>query len=53
MNLDPLNDAGLSDGSPVPELPGEEEQPQAWELIDSGRYMPRRIRGSCRGRVLG
>jgi hypothetical protein len=25
----------------------------AWEEIASGRYMPRRIRGSCRGRVLG
>ncbi len=31
------------------------EDPQAWELIDSdvGRYMPRRIRGSFRGRALG
>ena len=26
---------------------------QAWEEIDVGRYMPRRIRGSCRGRALG
>jgi hypothetical protein len=25
----------------------------AWEEIASGRFMPRRIRGSCRGRVLG
>jgi len=25
----------------------------AWEEISNGRYMPRRIRGSCRGRVLG
>jgi hypothetical protein len=24
-----------------------------WELIDLGRYQPRRIRGSCRGRALG
>jgi hypothetical protein len=29
------------------------EQHQAWEEIDVGRYMPRRIRGSCRGRALG
>ena len=31
------------------------EDPQAWELIDPdvGRYMPRRIRGSFRGRALG
>jgi hypothetical protein len=25
----------------------------AWEEIESGRYMPRRIRGSFRGRALG
>jgi len=25
----------------------------AWQEIAAGRYMPRRIRGSCRGRVLG
>jgi hypothetical protein len=26
---------------------------QAWEEIDVGRFMPRRIRGSYRGRALG
>jgi hypothetical protein len=25
----------------------------AWEEIDNGRYMPRRIKGSCKGRALG
>jgi hypothetical protein len=25
----------------------------AWEQIENGRYMPRRIRGSCLGRELG
>lgn len=32
-----------------------ERDPKAWELIDPdvGRYMPRRIRGSFRGRALG
>ena len=25
----------------------------AWEEIAAGRFMPRRIRGSCKGRVLG
>ena len=25
----------------------------AWEEIAPGRYMPRRVRGSCHGRVLG
>jgi hypothetical protein len=26
---------------------------RAWEQIDAGRYMPRRIKGSCKGRALG
>jgi hypothetical protein len=26
---------------------------QAWEEVDTGRYMPRRIKGSCIGRALG
>jgi len=30
-----------------------EENPPAWELVGAGRYMPRRIRGSYRGRELG
>ena len=36
------------------EGPGAEDL-EAWELIDAetGRYMPRRIRGSFRGRALG
>ena len=37
-------------------LPEEESGPEevpAWEQIEAGRYMPRRIRGSCRGRSLG
>ena len=28
-------------------------QPSAWEEVEAGRYRPRRIRGSCRGRELG
>jgi hypothetical protein len=27
--------------------------PPAWEMIEEGRFQPRRIRGSCRGRALG
>jgi len=30
-----------------------ESEGGAWQLIDAGRYMPRRIRGSFRGRELG
>lgn len=29
------------------------EQVLPWEEVDSGRYMPRRVRGSCVGRALG
>jgi hypothetical protein len=37
------------------DLTGEEGAPHvaAWELLETGRYMPRRIRGSYRGRELG
>jgi len=35
-------------------LPSEVEDPTPpWEQIENGRYMPRRIRGSFRGRELG
>jgi hypothetical protein len=30
-----------------------EPDAQAWEEIETGRFMPRRIRGSFRGRALG
>ena len=29
------------------------EEVNAWEEVESGRYMPRRIRGSFKGRALG
>jgi hypothetical protein len=35
---------------------GAQDEPaevRAWEQVDTGRYMPRRIKGSCRGRALG
>jgi hypothetical protein len=31
----------------------EGEPIEAWEEIEDGRYMPRRVRGSCHGRELG
>jgi hypothetical protein len=29
------------------------EDSPAWEEVAEGRYMPRRIKGSCKGRALG
>ena len=29
------------------------QKPQAWEMIENGRYRPRRIKGSLLGRDLG
>ena len=34
----------------APLIPGDVKP---WEEISAGRYMPRRIRGSCIGRELG
>ena len=36
---------GSGDATPV--------EVKAWEQIEAGRYMPRRIKGSCLGRELG
>jgi uroporphyrinogen-III decarboxylase len=33
--------------------PEAHKQTPAWEMIEAGRYMPRRIRGSYLGRELG
>ncbi len=44
---------GELEGTCVPPAPEAAEQPPAWEQIENGRYMPRRIRGSCLGRELG
>jgi hypothetical protein len=30
-----------------------EAEVAAWEQVEPGRYMPRRVRGSCRGLALG
>jgi hypothetical protein len=39
----------------APEAAATSPEPEvlAWEQIEAGRYMPRRIRGSYRGRELG
>jgi len=41
------------DVAAVAPVPPETEESPAWELVDTGRYRPRRIRGSLRGRELG
>jgi hypothetical protein len=55
-----MNDGGFREDAreaedAISQLPvgNETAEPPAWEMIDAGRYMPRRIRGSYRGRVLG
>jgi hypothetical protein len=30
-----------------------QDEVRAWEQVDAGRFMPRRIKGSCKGRALG
>jgi hypothetical protein len=49
------DDANELEGGPTVQPPAEVEAdpPPAWEMIANGRYMPRRIRGSCLGRELG
>lgn len=49
--------------SEKPDLSGPEsphfnhQQPEgevaAWEEVEEGRFMPKRVRGSCAGRALG
>lgn len=39
--------------SPHFNLDTDGERPPAWEEIEEGRFMPRRVRGSCQGRALG
>jgi hypothetical protein len=46
---------GQPEEFPVPRSLQEsaEQDHVAWEMVATGRYMPRRIRGSFRGRELG
>jgi hypothetical protein len=54
--MDSATDAAANDGEKgaIPPADGvATEQASAWEEIETGRFQPRRIRGSCRGRELG
>jgi len=48
-----MNDAIEQEEVLAPSMPTDEGTPPPWEQIEIGRYMPRRIRGSFRGRELG
>lgn len=39
--------------SPHFNIDSSESDPVAWEEVEAGRFMPRRVRGSCQGRALG
>jgi len=39
--------------SPHFKLPDQEQNVTPWEEVEEGRYMPKRVRGSCQGRALG
>jgi hypothetical protein len=39
--------------SPHFSIETDQVSPPAWEEIEAGRFMPRRVRGSNRGRALG
>ena len=53
-----MADAPNRSDPPSPDAPHFVDEPAAgevpaWEQIEAGRYMPRRIKGSCKGRALG
>ncbi len=49
----PTENAWSAADGPHFSMPPEGANPPAWEEVDIGRFMPRRIRGSCQGRALG
>ena len=53
MNEPKTTDDFAADSGPHFTAPPEGENLPAWEEVESGRYMPRRVRGSCVGRALG
>jgi hypothetical protein len=49
----PRGEGGGIEGAPHFSDDAAAAEVRAWEQIDVGRYMPRRIKGSCKGRALG
>jgi hypothetical protein len=55
VSEEPQDRAGEAEQATAAQFTAEAEpaEVRAWEQVDAGRYMPRRIKGSCRGRALG
>ena len=49
----PRPEGGGIEGAPHFSDDGAAAEVRAWEQVDVGRYMPRRIKGSYKGRALG
>jgi hypothetical protein len=52
MEVEQASDDGIEGGPHMSDDPTLAEL-RAWEEVDVGRYMPRRIKGSYKGRALG
>ena len=48
-----MNDQRDDPQQQAPDGPPDADEVRAWEEIEPGRFMPRRIRGSFRGGKLG
>jgi hypothetical protein len=54
MSLEPLNENLAGPDGPHFSIDGDTpEGVLPWTEIEDGRFMPRRVRGSCPGRALG
>lgn len=53
MSLEPNKENLMGPDSQQFSFDGVEEEAAAWTEIEAGRFMPRRVRGSCQGRALG
>ena len=53
MSQESINEKIAGFESPHFSTDGDAAELAAWTEIEEGRFMPRRIRGSCLGRALG
>ncbi|MEZ6123058.1 MAG: hypothetical protein R3C49_07795 [Planctomycetaceae bacterium] len=53
MKHDPINDLSGPDSPHFSTDNDSRENVPAWTEVEAGRFMPRRVRGSCQGRALG